>query len=612
MDYIIISDVDWTTHGQIHQQLATSLAEHGHRALFVENIEMRFSRFKDIWRIVDRVRNGFSSVFGFREIRPNLCLYSPVVLPFSYSLLALKINSFLIYSPLKRWLSAVRYARPIIISFLPTPLIQRIVERIEPELTVYYCVDDMVQAKGSVERFMSWDNAFFSQADIVLASSEAIADRARKHSSHVYVFPEGVGIHKFNPDSELSRQFPEGVVSLPRPIIGYIGDISTVLDKELIVSLAKAFPDATVLLVGPKNTDMSFIAGAANIVWLDRRSHEMMPAYISCFDVALIPYVVNDYADSVYSCKLNEYLAMGVTVVSTNLREVQAFGEANPDAFFVGKDNADFIAYVRQVLSGPYARSRNASERRTAIAREDTWEQRFAGIMGLIAEHRAMKAASEADWAVSLSTQYRRIRSKLLKRAGMVLVMFLLVFHTPLVWFIGDQLVIRDPVLNADAIVVFSGVGDTSYRNDSYQRRALEAVRFYKKGYAPSLYISSGARQNISEVEIIRLYLLDNGVPASALHLLDEYPVSTYGNVRMVARDLRKNGARSIIFLTSPYHARRAYMLWRTQAPGISVTVPPVMDTPPARPQWGASMAQIRTIVYEYAAIAYNWYKGRL
>ena len=251
-------------------------------------------------------------------------------------------------------------------------------------------------------------------------------------------------------------------------------------------------------------------------------------------------------------------------------------------------------------------------EKRINAASENTWEKRFTGIMEVIERHLLLKLQKPVSWKESLAKYYKRSRTRWVTATAMLLALYLLFFNTPLIWFVGDQLVVRHWPRKTDAIVVFSGNGETSYRNDSYQRRALDAVRFYRQGYAPHIFLSSGRDQDISEVEVIKLYLQDKGVPPSAIHILNTYPKSTTENVQLVSQQLRNQGAHSILFLTSPYHGRRALWTWRKQAPDIAVYTPSVVDTPPANPQWIASVDQIRIIIYEYAAIAYNWLQGGL
>ena len=608
---IIISSIDWSTHWQMHHQLATSMVAAGNRVLFVENTGARGPRLADIGRMRERILNWVKSVRGFREVQPALTVFSPLFLPFPYSRIASAINRFMLSRSVGQWMRSAHFHNPVIFTFLPTPLAQLLIRDADPALVVYYCVDNMSGSSPDVQQLKPWEEKLFSQADVVLVTSEAIRERAEEFAKHVFSFPSGVDFSKFASALELSA-IPDDLAVLPRPIIGYVGALSGVLDQNLLLEMAAKMPGATFALVGPEFADMSALKTAPNINLLGARDHDEIPAYVKGFDVALIPYLKTPFTDSVYSCKLNEYLAIGVPVVSTNLREVRAFSEHYPDTVTIGLDAADFMVKVKQALDDPLIRSKAISDKRIAVARENTWEKRFGGIMEVIDRHLLIKSRNEVSWKESLAKYYRRTRIRVARTMAIVCAIYLLLFNTPLVWFMGDQLVVRHDPRKTDAIVVFSGNGETSYRNDSYQRRALDAVRFYRLGYAPSIYLSSGKEQDISEVEVIKLYLEDKGVAKSAIHILEKFPQSTYENVVMVNQQLRQGGVHSILFVTSPYHGRRALWTWRKQAPDIVVYTPAVVDTPAGTPQWSATIDQMRVIVYEYAAILYNWFQGRL
>lgn len=608
---VIISSIDWATHWQMHQQLATALVAAGNRVLFVENTGVRGPRFEDIGRVRERIINWFKSTRGFREIQPDLTVFFPLFLPFPYSSLAGWINRFMLSKSVSKWMHVARFHDPVVFTFLPTPLAQALIRDVDPALVVYYCVDNMAGSSPAVYKLRPWEDLLFSQADLVFVTSEAIRERAAIHAQNVHVFPSGVDFLKFALAIERVST-PDDMVSLPRPVVGYVGALSGVLDQDLLLEMAAQMPSATFALVGPPYNDVSRLGTFPNIKLLGARSHDQIPAYIKGFDVALIPYLRTSFTDSVYSCKLNEYLAMGVPVVSTNMREVRAFAERFPDVVTIGNDTMDFIAKVKQALDDPQIQSQSMRDKRIAVAKENTWDQRFAGIMEVIDKHLLLKSQEPVGWKESLIKYYSRSRTRWLIRTAFVVCLYLLIFHTPLVWFAGDQLVVRHAPQPADAIVVFSGDGESTYLNASYQRRALDAARFYKQGYAPSIFLSSGKEQTISEVEVIRLYLVDKGVPHSAIHILDKYPNSTYQNVVMVGQMLKSQGARSILFLTSPYHSRRSLWLWRKQASDIAVLAPAVVDTPPSNPQWSATVDQIKAITYEYAAIAYNRLRGWL
>jgi uncharacterized SAM-binding protein YcdF (DUF218 family)/glycosyltransferase involved in cell wall biosynthesis len=604
-DILIIGSIDWSLHRQTNQRLATTLAAAGNRVLFIENTGVRAPQWGDLGRLRDRVYRRMRSTKGFTDVDPHITVLSPLLLPFPLSRPALFINRFLLSRSVLRWMRSARFARPVVITFLPTPLAQALIRDVDPDLVVYYCANDMAGPSAFGSALRVWEERLFRDADLVFVISEALRERASAHAKEVYWFPAGVEFDKF--DSARVRAVPEDLAALRRPVVGYVGALSGVLDQELLRTMARCLPAVTFALVGPEYTDVGALADCGNVRLLGERPHDQVPAYVKGFDVALIPYVRTSYTDSVYSCKLNEYLAMGVPVVATDMREVRNFVERYGPVVHIGRGTDDFIAKVSAALNDG---SPSERDHRIAVAKANNWDERFAQISEVIDRRLQQKSERGRDWQARLIGTYRRNRMRLVTTAGPLLLVYLLVFQTPLVWLAGDCLTIRQPPMRADAIVVFSGNGASTYVNPGYQRRARDAARYYQAGYAPLLVVSSGIRQTFAEVEIIRALLLSQGVPASAIEIVTRYPTTTAENVAIVHEVLKRHGATSILFVTAPYHSRRASMLWRKIAPAVQVTTVPVVDSPPETPQWTATRDQVTAVGYEYLAIAYNWAKG--
>ena len=192
------------------------------------------------------------------------------------------------------------------------------------------------------------------------------------------------------------------------------------------------------------------------------------------------------------------------------------------------------------------------------------------------------------------------------------LTILVVVFYSPLYWFMGKYLIINDKITNADAIVVFSGHGETTYINASYQKRTLEAINFYKEGLSDKIIISSGREQTIAEVKIIKSLLIEYGVDEKNIIIIDEYPSSTYENVIMVNEILKKLNYSKIILVTSPYHQKRSLLLWNKNAPNIMVQNYKSIDAPSDEIEWISSYKKVRVITYEYFSILYNYFYNRL
>lgn len=116
---------------------------------------------------------------------------------------------------------------------------------------------------------------------------------------------------------------------------------------------------------------------------------------------------------------------------------------------------------------------------------------------------------------------------------------------------IGFYLSPQDKLQPADVIVAISG-GETA-------SRTAEAVRLYKEGLAPKLLFSGAALDTSgpSNAAAMRLEALRQGVRRQDI-LIEESSQNTAQNAEASAAVLNREGVKSLILVTSPYHQRRA------------------------------------------------------
>jgi uncharacterized SAM-binding protein YcdF (DUF218 family) len=121
---------------------------------------------------------------------------------------------------------------------------------------------------------------------------------------------------------------------------------------------------------------------------------------------------------------------------------------------------------------------------------------------------------------------------------------------------LGFYLSPQTPLAKADTIVAISG-GETDARTD-------EAVRLYKDGWARHIIFSGAALDpnGPSNAQAMAKRAESQGVSAAAISL-DETSTNTRENAADVAAIIHQASYRSIILVTSPYHQRRAYIVFR-------------------------------------------------
>jgi uncharacterized SAM-binding protein YcdF (DUF218 family) len=155
------------------------------------------------------------------------------------------------------------------------------------------------------------------------------------------------------------------------------------------------------------------------------------------------------------------------------------------------------------------------------------------------------------------------------RRAVFVLLLLLVVLGFFAGRNAGHWLIREDALQPADVIVVLSG---------GLPYRALGAADIYKSGYAPDVWVSYplGPQQELSnlgihfvgEEEYNREILVHQGVPEKNVEIFSGQIINTEEEVEEIAREMKVQGKRTVIIVTSPEHTRRVRALWNALAGG--------------------------------------------
>jgi uncharacterized SAM-binding protein YcdF (DUF218 family) len=129
---------------------------------------------------------------------------------------------------------------------------------------------------------------------------------------------------------------------------------------------------------------------------------------------------------------------------------------------------------------------------------------------------------------------------------------------------VGRWLVVEDPLVHADVIVILSG---------RLPERAVEAARVFRAGYAEQVWISPPVSpvDDLKAMHISFLgedfynekVLIAKGVPPDAIRIMERPDENTEAEVRQIAEDLRNMDFHSVIIVTSKPHTRRVRTIWR-------------------------------------------------
>jgi glycosyltransferase involved in cell wall biosynthesis len=182
---------------------------------------------------------------------------------------------------------------------------------------------------------------------------------------------------------QASGQVPADVAHFRHPILGFYGNLTSAkLDFDLIAEVADLRPNWTILLIGPggvggPDVDLGLLRLHSNIHILGPRSYEGLPDYLAAFDVAMLPYRMNDLTASSFPLKFFEYLAAGKPVVGTDLPALSEYR----GWYLTARSPADFAEAAEVGLFESDDRRRN--ERR-AFAQQHNWNSRMLELGAII------------------------------------------------------------------------------------------------------------------------------------------------------------------------------------------------------------------------------------
>ncbi|MGE5224560.1 MAG: glycosyltransferase, partial [Omnitrophica WOR_2 bacterium] len=167
------------------------------------------------------------------------------------------------------------------------------------------------------------------------------------------------------------------IVAGRKPVIGYYGALAKWFDYDLLKKVAGLRPDLSFVLIGMDydgSLKHSRVLEVPNIAWLGQKSYEELPAYLRFFDVATIPFQLNEITHSTSPLKLFEYMAGGKPVVITPMQESMRY-----DGVLVAHDAAEFSEKIDQALR--LKEDPEYLRRIDCVALDNTWERRAAQLL---------------------------------------------------------------------------------------------------------------------------------------------------------------------------------------------------------------------------------------
>ncbi len=315
------------------------------------------------------------------EINPRLFVYTPFTLFPNRALFMMlkKIEIRIFLEIIKKLNAGMPY---IILINCPNILFNDLLDEVinKASLTVFDFSDDFLEidyGKGTKNIFRKNTEKYAHIADLVLAVNEHTKRKYGSLNDNIHVVRNATNYDNFQREVYEPVDYLSTLQS--NTIIGYSGIANTSrIDTGLLDYLAGKRPDWQFVFVGPASSGFKKkYSSAHNVHHLPAVHYSRLPDYIYYFDVAIVPFQINEHTKGNDLLKLHDYLAMGKPVVSTDIGGVGDFR----DVVNVAGDRDEFIKYIELSLQN---KNEELILKRRKVAMENSWQKRAGQVNELI------------------------------------------------------------------------------------------------------------------------------------------------------------------------------------------------------------------------------------
>jgi UDP-galactopyranose mutase len=231
-----------------------------------------------------------------------------------------------------------------------TPMALAFTRQLRPLVTIYDCMDELSAFRGAPPAMVEREAELLKRADIVFTGGLSLYEAKRHQHQNIHPFPSSIDAAHFAQARFIDNE-PADQANIPRPRLGFFGVIDERMDTALLDAVAQLRPDWHLVMIGPVvKIDPADLPRRPNIHYLGGKEYQDLPAYLAGWDVAMMPFALNESTRFISPTKTPEYLAAGKPVVSTPIRDVvRTYGEMN--LVRIADTPAAFVAAVERALA---------------------------------------------------------------------------------------------------------------------------------------------------------------------------------------------------------------------------------------------------------------------
>ncbi|HMJ94085.1 MAG TPA: UDP-galactopyranose mutase, partial [Allosphingosinicella sp.] len=248
-----------------------------------------------------------------------------------------------------------------------TPMMLPFSRGVESVCTVYDCMDELANFRFAPPQLLGLERELMASADVVFTGGYSLYEAKKDRHPNIHPFPSSVDRDHFARARAIDCE-PDDQACIRAPRFGFYGVVDERMDLDLLAAVADTHPEWAIVIVGPVvKIDPADLPQCSNLHYLGSKSYDELPAYLGGWDVALMPFAINESTKFISPTKTPEYLAGGRPVVSTPITDVirhygdmdgvfiadgaEAFVKACENAFALMRDGDEWLREVDSKLA---------------------------------------------------------------------------------------------------------------------------------------------------------------------------------------------------------------------------------------------------------------------
>jgi len=255
-----------------------------------------------------------------------------------------------------------------------TPMALEYTSHLKPQVTIYDSMDELSAFRFAPPQLLQMEEELFKKADVVFTGGHTLYQAKKDRHHNIHPFPSSIDKDHFL-QARSNKIDAEDQKHIPNPRFGFYGVIDERFDIELLREVSAQRPDWHFVIIGPiVKIDVNDLPRAENIHYLGPKKYSELPNYISHWDIAMVMFAINESTEFISPTKTPEYLAAGLPVISTPIKDViKPYGENN--LVYIADSAENFIAYAEAEL--------NKTSRKEWLAKVDeyladeSWDNTF-------------------------------------------------------------------------------------------------------------------------------------------------------------------------------------------------------------------------------------------